>query len=158
MSEEQQTKITEDEKIEFFKCFLADKPYSQKESLFDNKFEVAFRSLTVEESTDVFEQLRKDQIAGRLTNDATYGLWLTNYRLALGITHINKEAFLPNITKDKYKPTGDDDSYIKAKAALFNTWNVFKLSAVADSFKVFEDKIIQLTKEISNPAFWKAAQ
>lgn len=149
--------VTDEEKLNFFKAFLADKPYEATEELFDGGLKLKFKSLSVAESSAVFEQLRKDQQNDRVTTDAAYMMLLTNYRLIYGLVSINGEDVNPAITAD-YKPVDASDSYVRAKAAVLQTWPVFKLSAVAEAFKVFEDKLLFLTKETTKPGFWKAAK
>jgi hypothetical protein len=152
------TNVTEEEKIEFYKAFLSDKPFYYTDKLFNDQFKITYRTLTAKETNDIFNQLRKDQMAERLTNDAAYSLALTSFRLAVSITSINDVDFQPEITSAAYKPKDNDDSYIKARAKVLEDWSIFKLSAIADSFKIFEDKVITLVKEMSNPSFWKAAK
>lgn len=150
--------LTDEEKENFFKSFLSDTPYHGTENLFDGKFIVEFKALTVKESDDVFVQLKKDQLSNYITNDASYALAMTNYRLALSISKINDEEFQPEIKAGTYKPKDQDDSYVKARAEKLRSWSVFKLSALAEAFKTFEDKIIALTRAIEDPGFWRAAE
>lgn len=152
------TEVTEEEKTAFFKAFLADKPFTATDSMLDGAFTVEFQSLSVQQSTDIFDQLRRDQQKQLITNDSTYMMALTNYRLAQAIVSIGDKPFQPEFSADKYKPVDDSDSYIKAKAAILKTWSIFKLSAIAEAFKGFEDKILFLTKEIQSENFWKAAK
>ena len=146
--------VSEEEKLEFYKSFLADKPYTGTEKLFDGQFTVQYRTLTVKQSADVFEQLRKDQMTNDITNDASYMMALTNYRLGQAVKSINGVDFLPEITAETHKMKAEDgNSYIRAKAAIFNEWPVFKLSAFAEGLKTFEDKMVHMTKEIQTPNF-----
>ena len=151
-------KVTEEEKLEFYKVFLADKPYQSTESLFDGKFKITFSSLSAKQTKDIFEQLRKDQLVDEVTTDANYMMTLTNYRLGQAVVSINDEPFAPELALGKYKPKNENDSYVKAKGAVFGEWSVFKLSAVADAFKKFEDKLVYLTREIQTENFWAADQ
>lgn len=150
--------VTEDEKIEFFKSFLSDKPYTGEEKLFDGQYKLKFRSLTVAETMAIFDQLRKDQLNNEINTDSNYMMELTNFRLSLAITEINGVPFQPDITKDKFKSDITDYSYIKARAQIFNDWPAFKLGALAEAFRTFEDKVVYLTKEIHTENFWKAEQ
>lgn len=149
---------TEQDKEDFLKSVLSDEPFTAEYKLMNNQFNVKFRTLTVDESSAVFVQLRKDQTAGRVASDASYLLKLVGYRLGLSLVTINDAPFQTDITKESYKPTGDTDSYIRAKAAIFDNWPSFKLSLVADVFKDFEDKVLDLTKEIQSENFWIAAK
>ncbi|WP_394999303.1 hypothetical protein [Acinetobacter sp.] len=154
----QPVKVTEDEKIEFYKSFLSNKAYTGTEYLFDKQFNITFKSLTVKETMAVFDQLRKDQLSNYINTDSNYMMALTNYRLGIAIVTMNDEDFQPDITKEDYKPANGDDSYIKARAEIFNDWPAFKLGALAEAFRTFEDKVVYLTKEIHTPDFWKAGQ
>ena len=150
--------VTEEEKQEFYKCFLSDTPYTGIEKLFDGQYTIEYRSLTVQQSADVFEQLRKDQLQMEISSDANYMMALTNYRLGQAIVKINDVPFIPDITRELYEVEDKSETYIKAKAAILKTWHVFKLSALAEGLKAFEDKMVYMTKEINTPNFWKAAQ
>jgi hypothetical protein len=147
--------VTEGEKIEFYKAFLADKPFTATEKLFNDNFTIVFRSLDVKQAGDVFETLRKDQINNIVNSDAKYMMMLTNYRLGQSIVSINGEPYLPEVNE---LSGSEEENYIKLKAKPFDSWPVFKLSAVADAFKAFENKIIELTKEVQTPDFWAAVQ
>ncbi len=154
----EKVKVTEEDKVDFFKSFLSDTPYVTTEKLFDGKFTLKFQALNVKQSVDVFDQLRKDQVNQDINSDANYMMALTNYRLGQAIIEINGEPFHPEITFEKYTPKGAFDTYIKEKALDFQKWPVFKLSAVAEAFKAFENKVIYLTKEIQTESFWKAGE
>lgn len=153
-----EVKVTESEKLDFYKAFLADKPYAGSIDLFGGKFKVVFSSLTVKQTQDIFEQIRKDQIKDEISTDANYMMTLTNYRLGQALVSINDEPFRPELGIDKYKPKDENDSYIKAKGLVFADWPVFKLSALADAFKQFEDKLVYLTREVQTENFWEADQ
>lgn len=147
--------ISDEEKTSFFKAFLKNEPYTSEESLFGGELRLKFRSLTVDETKDAFNQMRIDQDSNVLTNDANYMIQLTNYRLALSLAAINDEEF-STINKKTYKPEDENDSYVKARAASLNSWPMFKLSAFVEAYKIFEDKLLQLTREVSSENFWKA--
>ncbi len=151
-------KITDEEKEQFFKSFLADKPYEAEDQLFGGKIKVAFRTLTVEEANDVLDQLRLDQKNDDIKNDTSYVMALTNYRLALSLRSFDGAEFEPEITKEKFKSEQDHITYVRARAANIQKWSVFKLSALAHAFQSFEMKIEELTKAIDDPGFWKAAE
>lgn len=155
---EKEMNISEEDKIAFFKCFLGDTPYEEEYSLFDGKFKIVFRTMTTKQTTDVFNQLRQAQINSELTNDPNYIVTLTNFRLGLCIVSIDGVPFATDIDEDTYKPTDAYDSYIKAKAANFKSWPIFKLSAIVDAFKKFEHKVVALTDAIQTENFWIAAK
>jgi len=151
--------LTDEEKVEFFKCFLADKSYEADDVLFGGAIKIRFRSLTVEQSTDVYGQLKVEQQNGHLTTDMAYLTALTCYRLGQSLVSINDEPFQPNIVKTEEKAVSFIKTiYIKQKADVIDAWPVYKLSAYAEAFKAFEDKVIALTKGIADPNFWPAAK
>jgi len=47
---------------------------------------------------------------------------------------------------------------VQEKAEVAVSWPSFKLSAYCDAFRVFEDKIVALTKEVTTENFWLAAK
>lgn len=152
--------ITDQEKEDFFKAFMANKPYTRTEDLFGGKLQVTFRSLTVKESSEVFDQLRREQLHDIINNDATYILKLSNYRMALALVDVGGEPYCPNITREHYlldekNPT---DSYIVAKAEELQNWHIYKLTPIAEAFKRFESRLIKLSTEVNDQNFWKAAE
>jgi hypothetical protein len=149
--------ITEEDKVDFFKCFLADKPYEETVYLFGSKFKVKFRTLTTKQTKDVFNQLRQSQLNDELTNDANYMVTSTAFRLALSLVELNGDPFNPDISEEDYAPASKSDSYVRAKSAIFETWPIFKLSAILDAFKAFEHKVVELTDAVQTENFWKAA-
>lgn len=149
------TNISEEDKIEFFKCFLADKPYIETRTLFDGKFNLKFTTLTTKQTTDVYDQLRQAQLNDELTNDPNYLVTMTSYRMGLSLLEVNGQQF-STTTFDNYKPENPKDSYVKERAKLFKDWPIFKLSAVAEEFKAFEHKVVALTDAIQKENFWKA--
>jgi hypothetical protein len=149
--------LTEEDKLNFFKSFLNDSPYSEEMSLFDGKYKVKFQTLTAQQTNDVFNQLRRSQMNDEITNDPSYILSLSNFKLAQGLISINGTAFCPEID-EKYKPIDSNDSYIKAKAKVLMSWPIFKLSAINEAFKLFEQRVLELTAQIQEPNFWVAAK
>jgi len=148
--------VTDVEKEQFLKAVMTNKPFTAIDSMFDGQFRVKFKSLSIEEAQDVFTQLRRDQLNQEIVTDANYMMALTNYRLGLAITEFNDEPYNEKVNKASYKPKDEHDSYVKQRASEFLQWPVFKLSALAEAFKAFEEKLLYLTKEIQTPNFWKA--
>jgi hypothetical protein len=141
--------VTEEEKIEFFKAFISDKPFTNTSLLFNKALSVVFKSLTTRENMVIYDQVRKEQLDGELTNDANYVTTLSIYRLASALQSLNDVPF--------DVPTGEsliDD--IKAKAKIIKDWPVFKTAAIMEAFKVFEDKVVHLTREVQTENFWPA--
>jgi len=151
-------KVSDEDKLSFFKAFLSDQPFELTETMMEGKISLKFRSLTTDENMHIFDQLRKEQVAGLLTNDANYLTQLTCYRLALSLQKINDDLFSDITLENGVTPANAeiDGSYVAKRAAKVKTWPVFKLTAFAEAFKSFEDKLIYLTKEVQTENFWPA--
>lgn len=156
IDEAQKLGVTEENKTDFFKCFLADKAYTEKFPLFDGKASVTFKSLSSKETKAIFDQLKKDERNLALTNDPAYALTLSNYRVGMAIVAMDDEELAPDVTLDNFKPDDQDDSYVKSRASLLDNWNVFKVGAITDAFNKFEGKLMFLTNHIQTKNFWKA--
>jgi hypothetical protein len=137
--------LTETEKIDFFKCFISDSPYEGEDTLLNGAMVLKFRALTSKQTLGVYNLIKEEQNSGALTNDINYFSKVTVYRLVQSLQSINQVPFAP-------------DKDTREKAGLVNDWPGFKLAAVCESFKNFEDKIIELTKEVKNENFWKAVK
>lgn len=146
--------VTEEDKLNFFKAFLSDVPFMVEEILLGGAMKIKFKSLTTEENMDIFDQLRAEQVAGTMTNDANYTTQLASYRLALSLKSINDLPFEGHINKTSY--SSQDGNYVVAKAKVIKSWPVFKLAAFAEAFKAFEEKLIYLTRETQTENFWPA--
>lgn len=150
-------KITEADKEAFFKCFLSDSPFFYDQSLLNGKLVVKFKTLTVEESDDVFRQISLDIKADKAPKDDSYLQTIVQYRLGLSVAEINHQPFAAEIQKDKVQPEGNT-TYVSQRAALLKQWPVPKLVAVTDAFNDFEKKTTYLIDQSLNPDFWKAAE
>lgn len=148
--------ITEDNKLEFFKCFLSDKPYTETMSLFDGKSDITFRSLNNNEVKAIFAQLKKDERNLALVNDPVYAITLSNYRISMSIVGINGKEIETTVTLDNFVPDDDNDSYVKSRSMLLCDWPTFKVGAVADAHNKFDNKVLFLTNHIQTKNFWKA--
>jgi len=148
--------ITQGEKEKFFKCVLADTPYTETMELFDGQMTVEFRTMTVQENNDVVTQIAADRVAGTAQDNDAYFITLSTYRLALCIESIDgkptklplKEAFIKNIDSG--------DTYIAYRAKALKSWSTFKLAAFLEAFRTFEAKVVALTMEVQTKNFWKA--
>ena len=151
-------KITDADKIAFYKCFLADKPFTETVKLF-GQFPVTFRTLTVTENNDVFRQVVFDQKNGTARNDDAYLITLVSYRVALSIQDMDGVPFLQEVNKENVKEDVEKGiSYVSERARAFKSWPTFKLSALLDAFRVFDLKVIQLVEQVGDPNFWPAAK
>ncbi len=154
---EPKVELTEQDKINFFKSFLADEPFTDTLTSMGGALRLKFRSLTSTENMDIYAELKKAQNAGELTSDANYITQLTCSRLALTLDSINDTPFLPEITAAAYPLTKDgEDSYVTRRTQVVKDWSVHKLTTIADSFKLFENKLMALIKEVQTENFWPA--
>jgi hypothetical protein len=135
---------------------LADKPYEEEFKLFNDEFKVTFRSLSVGENNDVFKQVIYDQQQGVPKTDEAYFVTLVTYRAATTISKLQGEPFQPELTRDNFKEDKEKGlTYVRARAAIFDTWPAFKLQALLEAFRVFELKVVHLTEQVTDPNFWK---
>lgn len=142
--------VTDFEKTEFFKAMLTDSSFELAFPLLGGKLSVTFRALTVDENMMVFDQLKNDQSAGLITSDNNYLTSLTCYRLALAIKEINGVAIKDADIRDA--------TDLVAVTKKIRSWPVFKVSAVTEAFKSFEDKVVVLTNAVGDQNFWTAVQ
>lgn len=145
--------VTDAEKEKFFKCFLAEQPYTDTIKLFKDKYSVELKTLSVDENNDIIQQVAMDRDRGARNDDAFYIKVLT-YRLSVSLLKVNGQLFAPEITKEKYpfnKETGE--SYVTAKAKALGKWPVFMLTSFQAAFGKFENKVIKLTDLASSPDF-----
>jgi hypothetical protein len=148
--------ITEQDKENFLKSVLSDRSYEEAIPLFDGQLKVRFRSLTVQENTDVVNQIVADKKAGVAMDNDAYFITIATYRLGLALVSVDEKVY-SDINKDTYLTVGDNDSYIVARAKSFKSWPTYKLSLFLDAFQKFEAKIIKLTNEVQTVNFWKAS-
>lgn len=148
--------ISEEDKVNFFKSFISDKPYEEEFGFFNNTFKVSFRSLLVEETTDIIKQVNLDRDNNIGQNDDGYVIQIQAYRLGAALKNINGLPYLPEVTKAN-TPIEAGETYIIKRARPLLAWNEFKLSTVLDRFKQFERKLIELMSKIDDENFWKAA-
>lgn len=151
-------KLSEQDKINFFKSFLADEPFIDTLSSLGGALRLKFKSLTSVENMDIYSELKKAQNDGELSSDANYITQLTCSRISLTLVSINDEEFAPDITPDKYPLKGDTDSYVVRRTNIVKSWSVHKLTTIGESFKVFENKLMALIKEVQTENFWPAGE
>lgn len=148
--------ISQEDKERFLKSVISDSPYEEVLDLFDGKLKVKFRTMTVQENTDVANQVLADQKNGKASDTDAYFITIAAYRMGLSLMEINNNPY-SNTTKDNFSPSYEKDTYILARAALILNWPTIKLSAFIDIFNQFEKKLIRLAAEVQNPNFWKAS-
>lgn len=148
--------VTDEDKERFFKSILTDKPYEETVPLFNNQIKVKFRSMTVQENSDVVKQISEDKKNGIASDTDAYFITISTYRLGLSLVSIDDKVY-SNVNRDNFTALKDDDSYVLARARPMLSWATPRLSAFLDAFSVFENKVLQLTQEVQNPNFWKAS-
>lgn len=148
--------ISEEDKERFFKSILSDTPYEETISLFDNQIKIKIRSMTVEENSDVVNQIVKDRENGVAQDSDAYFITISTYRLGLSLAGVNGLEY-SSITKENFTPNTEKDTYILARASLMTRWTTPKLSVFLDAFQAFEAKVLKLSSEVQSPNFWKAS-
>lgn len=148
--------LTEADKINFFKSFLEDLPFVDTLTSLGGALKLTFRSLTSAENMDIYSELKKAQNNGELTSDANYITQLTCSRVALTLVSINDVPFQPDITAQSHPLNTEDKSYVLIKADTVKGWSVHKLTTIVESFKIFENKLMALIKEVQTENFWPA--
>lgn len=148
--------VSEMDKERFLKSILSDTAYTEEISLFDNQLTLKFKALTVQENTDVVNQIVLDRVSGIAADNDAYFITISTYRLALSLMSVDDKPF-STITKEKFTSTEDKITYVTARTKETLNWPTLKLSAYLDAFQLFEAKILKLAKEVHTPNFWKAS-
>jgi hypothetical protein len=155
-SRTQAVDISAEDKERFFKSILADKPYEEVVSLFDDQIKVRFRAMTVQENTDVVNQIVADRKAGVAADNDAYFITVFTYRMGICLVAIDDNPYC-SVTKETFVPFTDNDTYVLARCKNMRAWSTARLAVFIDAFKKFESKLIKLTGEVQNPNFWKAS-
>jgi hypothetical protein len=148
--------ITDADKERYFKSVLTDTPYEEIVELFGGQLKLKFRMLTVQENTDVVNQIIDDKKNGVASENDAYFITIASYRLALCLQSIDDKPF-STIAKANFTSADLTDTYIKARQRPMLSWGTAKLSAFLDAFQTFEGKLIKLTNEVQSVNFWKAS-
>lgn len=148
--------ISDEDKERFFKSIMVDKPYEETVELFNGELAIVFKAMTVQENSDIVNQITADRKNGIAADNDAYLITVMAYRMAVSLVSINDAPF-SEVKKDSFKPRSDKDTYILARAEPLSSWSTPKLSAYIDAFKLFENKLIKLSSEIQNKNFWKAS-
>lgn len=148
--------ISVEDKERFFKSILADKPYEEVISLFDDQVKVRFRSMTVQENTDVVNQIVADRKQGIAADNDAYFITVSTYRMGLCLLTIDDNPYC-TVTKENYVPFTENDTYVLARSKPMRSWSTARLAILIDAFKKFEGKLVKLTSEVQTQNFWKAS-
>lgn len=153
-STDKKIELSDNDKTNFFKAFLADKPYTESVPKFNGKFTFQFRTLTANERTDIVNQVNLDKEAG-IGNNNSYYITIAAYEAGLALTALNSVPFQPDITKEKFTPKEGDKftSYVRERAAALLQWQDFKLSTLLDAHNWFTRKVMTLMEAVNDSNF-----
>lgn len=151
--------VTPKQKEEFFKSFLADKPYREEISLLNGNYRAVFKTLSMKENTAILRQIAFDREAGRIDGASDYYFSrVAHYRLSLALELVNDKPFAEGITDEKCPAdvkTGE--SYISKRVDIIAGWNMVKLASLQSELVKFDQRVVTLMNSVANPDFWKAA-
>lgn len=145
-----------EEKERFFKSILNDQAYEETLSLFDGKLRIRLRAMTVQENTDVVNQIVADKKNGVAAENDAYFITISTYRLALSLVSIDDVPY-SSVTKENFSPDTENDSYVLSRAKIMLAWHTPKLAMFLDAFSKFEARLLKLTSEVQTQNFWKAS-
>lgn len=150
--------VTDEDKERYFKSFLSDEPYQETFARLGGKVKITLRTLTVSENYDIFKQIDLDRKTGRAKNEDSYLMTVVQYRLGVSLVSVNDVPFADDCTKEDFKTDEKAGvSYVAKKAEALQGWPVHKLAGFVETFNYFETKVQQLTAEVADSDFWKAA-
>lgn len=148
--------ISQEDKERFFKSILADRTYEEVIPLFDDQVKVRFRSMTVQENTDVVNQIVADKKQGIAADNDAYFINIATYRMGVCLVSIDDNLY-SSVTKENFVPFTETDTYILARSKPMHNWSTARLAIFIDAFKKFESKLVKLTTEVQTVNFWKAS-
>lgn len=152
-------KVTDKQKEEFFKAFLADRAYEEEFLLLGGNYRIRLKTLSMKENNDLLTQIAYDRDKGRIEGVSDYYFArVAHYRLALALLSTNDKPFAEDITpkthpSDKEKGT----SYVSHRADQFADWPMTKMAAIQAALQEFDQRVLVLIDAVSAPDFWKAA-
>lgn len=147
-------KLTETEKENFFKAWVADKPYISEEFLFNGKIPVKFSTLNIKQNNLLSLQMQFDRDKGIAKNTDAYILKIIQYRIAASLLELDRKPFGPDITAEAYPPDEKSGTtHLLKKLELMEDWGICKVSGMTEAFNRFEKKIRALTEESSKENF-----
>lgn len=152
-------KVSEKQKEEFFKAFLADRPYEEEFPLLGGNYRIRLKSLSMKENNDLLAQIAYDRDKGRIegVNDYYFSR-VAHYRLGLSLVSVNDKPFGEDLTQAT-SPSDKENgaSYVSRRADLFSEWPMVKMAALQAALQEFDQRVLVLVDAVSNPDFWKAA-
>lgn len=151
-------KVTDKQKEEFFKAFLADRPYEEEFQLLGGNYRVRLKALSMKENNALLTQIAYDRDKGRIegVNDYYFSR-VAHYRLGLALVSVNDKPFGEEVTPIS-SPTdiSTGTTYVARRADLFADWSMVKMAALQAALQEFDQRVLVLVDAVSNPDFWKA--
>jgi len=144
--------ITDEDKKNFYKSFLADKRYEETIELFDGEVKLTFVSLTNDEIQDIVKYIEKLYDEKEISNMAMQESKMEICRLALSIVKINGQ----DCSYTKEESSGVE--YVAKAADKFEHMPSQKLVTYLDAFRRFLYKSQLLTEKVFDKDFWKAVK
>lgn len=151
--------VTEAQKEQFFKAFLADRLYEEEFNLLGGNFRVRLKAFSMRENADLLTQIAYDRDKGKIegVNDY-YFARVAHYRLGLALVSINDVPFCPELTPDKVPfDKAKGESYVSKRADTFSDWPMVKMAALQAALQTFDQRILVLVDAVAKSDFWKAA-
>lgn len=151
--------LTDEHKERFYTAFLADAQYEEEFALFDGRFRLKFRVITLQQNSDLMRQVSYDRQHDRFKDPNDYYFSRVNhYRLGLSLVQVNNEVFAPGLTPElSPDDTAAGVSYVARRADVFLAWPMPKLAAVQTALAEFDDRVLAMIDAVTKPDFWKAA-
>lgn len=147
--------LTAEDKENFFKAFLADRPYVEDILLFGGKVRLKLATMTLQQNTDVFRQIAHDQDKGIAKTEDTYFIKVTLYRFSQSLMELDGKVFCPEISAASHSEK-EGVTYVKVRAETLEKWPLYKLGVILEAFKEFEQKVLALSQAALSKDFWKA--
>lgn len=152
-------KVSDKQKEEFFKAFLADRPYEEEFQLLGGNYRIRLKALNMKENNDLLAQIAYDRDKGRIegVNDYYFSR-VAHYRLGLALVTINDKPFAEDVNSATSPPDKEKGiSYVARRADLFNDWSMVKMAALQAALQEFDQRVLVLVDAVSQQDFWKAA-
>lgn len=151
--------VDDKQKEEFFKAFLADRPYEEEFKLLGGNYRVRLKALSMKENNALLSQIAYDRDKGRIegVNDYYFSR-VAHYRLGLSLVTINDKPFGEEFSPETSLVDKENGaSYVSRRAELFADWPMVKMAALQAALQEFDQRVLVLVDAVSNPDFWKAA-
>ena len=148
------SKLTDKEKENFFKSFLADKPYVAEETIFNGKIALKFASLSIKQNNTIMLQMKFDRETNLDRDMNSYIIIVVQYRIAASLLEVDHKPFCADITEDSCPAVPEEyKTYLTSRLAVMQEWPVYKVSSITEAFNRFEKKLRALTEESFTESF-----